>query len=152
MIETVFLEPLLKLFIMEALALQASSRQDQILDLLQSWLTGVKEGVASKVSSCYSKNAALWGSVTQRLRCDEEGIRTYFEEFLSTEKHGLKVVFEEMKVSDIAGVPVVSGVYIFKWKDSDGQKIALPARYSFVLSNRNGSWKIEDHYSAVLTD
>lgn len=137
---------------MYALALQSNSKQEEILNLLQSWLNGVKEGVASKVSSCYSRNAALWGSITKRLRCDEEGIRSYFEEFFSADKHNLKAVFKEIEVNEIAGVPVVSGVYVFTWTDNEGKKIALPARYTFVLKKRNGIWKIEDHHSTVLPD
>lgn len=135
---------------MHALALQADQRQHEILDLLQSWLKGIKSKVAVQVAGCYSKNAAIWGSITQRLRCDEEGIRRYFEEFLNPDKNELKVRFDEIEITEIAGVPVVSGVYVFTWKDEQGNKVALPARYTFVLSNRKGVWKIEDHHSTLL--
>lgn len=135
---------------MYALALQANQRQSEILDLLQNWLVGIKSRVATDVASCYSKNAALWGSITKRLRCDEEGIRRYFEEFLNPKKKGLKVRFNEIEVNEIAGLPVVTGVYVFTWKDEEGNKVALPARYTFVLSKRNGVWKIEDHHSTIL--
>ncbi|KAB2806834.1 DUF4440 domain-containing protein [Phaeocystidibacter luteus] len=135
---------------MYALALQADQRQNEILDLLHSWLSGVKGRVSDKIVSCYSKNAALWGSLTKRLRCDEEGIRRYFEEFLTADKHDLKVRFDQMEMNEIAGLPVVSGVYVFTWKDSEGNLVALPARYTFVLSKRNGKWKIEDHHATVL--
>lgn len=137
---------------MYAVALQANQRQEEILSLLNTWLTGVKDGVADKVAACYSKNAALWGSITHRLRCDEEGIRNYFTEFLSADKHELEVKFREIEINEIAGLPVVSGSYLFMWKDDDGQKMALPARYTFVMAKRNGQWKIEDHHSTLLPD
>lgn len=135
---------------MYALALQANQRQSEILDLLQNWVSGVKKKAVGQVTSCYSQNAALWGSITKRLRCDEEGIRNYFSEFFEGDKKDLKVKFKEIEVSEIAGLPVVSGVYIFTWKDDQGQKMALPARYTFVLAKRNGQWKIEDHHSTQL--
>lgn len=135
---------------MYAVALKSNQKQEEILNLLQTWLSGVKNGVTDKIVSCYSKNAALWGSITHRLRCDEQGIRNYFNEFISSEKHDLEVSFSEIEINEIAGMPVVSGVYVFTWKDNDGKKMAMPARYTFVLNNRNGKWKIEDHHSSLL--
>ncbi len=135
---------------MYALALKADQKQNEILGLLNTWLSGIKEGMVDRVASCYSRNAALWGSITQRLRCDEHGIKQYFEEFIHSNKHDLNVRFKEIKMSEIAGVPVLTGVYVFTWKDESGHKMALPTSYTFVLNKRNGQWKIEDHHSTIL--
>ncbi len=135
---------------MKALALNANSNQQEILGLLNTWLSGIKEGMVERVTSCYSKNAALWGSITKRLRCDEQGIKQYFEEFIQSKKNGLNVMFKEIKMTEIAGVPVLSGEYVFTWQDENGQSMVLPASYTFVLNKRKGQWKIEDHHSTII--
>jgi hypothetical protein len=42
-----------------------------------------------------------------------------------------------------------SGSYTLSY-EKDGEKVKLPARYSFTLVKRDGQWLIVDHHSSTL--
>lgn len=135
---------------MNALKLPQLPVRDEIMDVLRHWISGVQNKATEDVVACYSKNAALWGTLTHRLRCDQQGIRNYFNEFFNQFEGNLQLSFGKLEVTQIADNPVISGLYTFIWTDEKNHKHLVPARYTFVLAKRNGQWMIEDHHSSAL--
>jgi len=118
-----------------------------IKEALDKWLKTVSKGSSKDVSSLYSKDGILVGTVAQKLKRGRGNIKSYFDHFLK--KENLSGEIDTMEVQDIGCAVIVSGFYTFFW-DEDGSKKATKARYTIVLRKRgDGTMEILHHHSSV---
>ena len=86
-------------------------------------------------------------STRSRLRHRDE-IGAYFHKL--TQNPELKATIQSEKI-DLFGdaAAVASGLYTFSYR-KDGQRVELPARYTFVYRKTPHGWTIVRHHSSAL--
>jgi uncharacterized protein (TIGR02246 family) len=101
-----------------------------------------------EILSLYAEDGVLWGTLSTTRRDDPAAIRDYFVNAY-TALPSLTVTFEDPHIRIYGDTAVNTGSYTFSY-EKDGQMRTLPARYSFTLVERNGSWLIVDHHSSAM--
>jgi len=101
-----------------------------------------------KISSYYSDDAVLWGTVASRIRSGRAAVREYFD-LVAKVTPGVKLEFGDQLIRVYGNAAVNSGVYTFSWI-KDGETKTLPARYSFTYVRDGDRWLIVDHHSSAL--
>jgi hypothetical protein len=86
-------------------------------------------------------------TLSPALTSGTEGLKSYFAAGAKN-KTQVKVVGSPTatKVSD--SVVVLSGIYEFSGTRADGQSFTAPARYTFVIANVDGQWRIMHQHSS----
>lgn len=124
-----------------------------VLAAMELWQQRLAEACPSnpeKVVSLYAEDGVLWGTISRQIRNDRASITDYFVNACQ-KLPKLKVEFTDPLVRVYGDTAVNSGSYTFTY-EQDGEMKSLPARYSFTLTKRNGSWLIVDHHSSKLPD
>jgi|TARA_B110001454_G_scaffold98515_1_gene93187 hypothetical protein len=113
-------------------------------ELLQKWVSVIKQGDPNQVTLLYDKRAILLGTFSPKERIGHREISEYFENLL---KHPVevKILSENSHVFD--SVAVNSGLYNFITSDE-----IIAARFSFVYGRNGDLWKIISHHSSVLPE
>jgi|TARA_B100000809_G_scaffold229330_1_gene242912 hypothetical protein len=113
-------------------------------ELLQKWVSVIKQGDPNQVTLLYDKRAILLGTFSPKERIGHGEISEYFENLL---KHPVevKILSENSHVFD--SVAVNSGLYNFITSDE-----IIAARFSFVYGRNGDLWKIISHHSSVLPE
>ncbi|WOH80165.1 nuclear transport factor 2 family protein [Bradyrhizobium sp. BEA-2-5] len=90
----------------------------------------------------YADDALLHGTSSSTLYIGVAEIRTYFQ--------GAAIVkFDEWYcVRLVIDIVMIVGKYVFS-QTRDGEHVATPARFTFVLRHQDGAWKILHHHSSV---
>lgn len=110
-----------------------------------AWIQAIAD--ADKVSSLYSDDAVLWGTVSPKIRSGRTSVREYFAGFAKVP--GFKVDFGDQLIRVYGNAAVNSGYYTFSWV-KDGETKTLPSRYSFTYMKDGERWLIVDHHSSAL--
>lgn len=101
-----------------------------------------------KVSSLYSDEAVLWGTMSPTIRSGRAAVRDYFAGAAKA-LPDLKVTFGDQMIRVYGNAAVNSGYYTFSWV-KDGETKSLPARYSFTYVKDGDRWLLVDHHSSAL--
>ena len=121
-------------------------------ELLQKWVTAIKNGDPKQVTDLYHVDGILLGTFSNKERIGHELILEYFENLLKSpvevEIVSNHPVFEQIE-DDEKGVSCAanSGLYNFV---TEGKTIN--ARFSFVFMETNDGWKIISHHSSVMPE
>jgi uncharacterized protein (TIGR02246 family) len=120
---------------------------DDAYAIVKRWEQAFNEGDADRVAELYAPSAAIWGTLAQYLATSATEIQDYFRD---AARAGLRVKLGAYVMLPIAedGM-VVSGHYTLS-RPADGQDVAFPARYSFVLVNQTGGWTILHQHSSFM--
>ena len=113
-------------------------------ELLQKWVTVVKDGDANQVANLYHDDGILLGTFSNKERVGHTLILEYFENLLKSPVE-VEIVSEHLIVFE--SVAVNSGLYNFV----TGGK-TINARFSFVYQKDNGDWQIASHHSSVMPE
>jgi hypothetical protein len=113
-------------------------------ELLQKWVTAIKNGDPKQVTDLYHVDGILLGTFSNKERVGHELILEYFENLLKSPVE-VEIVSEHFSSRD--GFYVNSGLYNFV----TGGKI-INARFSFVYRNDAGVVKIVSHHSSVMPE
>jgi uncharacterized protein (TIGR02246 family) len=114
---------------------------------VERWAQAFNAGDASAVAALYVPDAVIWGTLGQTLTTTPQDIKSYFVEAART---GLKTTLGQHVVSQISENCIVdTGHYDFI-RSTGGSTAVIPARYSFVLVKRNGTWMIAHHHSSLM--
>lgn len=106
-------------------------------------------GGAGVILSLYAEDGVLWGTISSTIRDERAEIEDYFVNACK-KLPKLTVEFKDPLIRVFGGNTAVnSGYYTFSY-EKDGQPAQLPARYSFTLVKRDGSWLIVDHHSSGM--
>lgn len=109
--------------------------------IIQEWASSISERDAKKQADFYSKDAILLATYEPILLGKKE-IYEYFIDLLSNKNIKCKITENYSMGNEQNNVS--SGLYTFSFDDELGNKVIVPARYTFVV-NRN---KIVDHHSS----
>ena len=113
-------------------------------ELLQKWVSTIKQGDPQQVTNLYRENGILLGTFSAKKRVGHELILEYFENLLKNPVE-VEIVSEHIHTSE--SMTVNSGLYNFI---TNGKTIN--ARFSFVYARDNAEWKIISHHSSVLPE
>ena len=109
--------------------------------IIQQWANSIANRDAKKQTSFYDKRAILLATYEPILLGQQE-IYEYFIELLSNENIRCKITKNYSKGNEKNNVS--SGLYTFSFNDEQGNKVIVPARYTFVVNNN----RIVDHHSS----
>ena len=120
---------------------------DDARGVLTKWENAFNAGDVAAVVGLYTPDATLFGTLSPALTSGTEGLTAYFT---ASAKNKTQVKFIEAptltKVTD--SVFVLSGIYEFSGTRADGQTFTAPARYSFLVANVGGQWRIMHQHSS----
>jgi uncharacterized protein (TIGR02246 family) len=125
--------------------------KDDVATAMNMWGDYLAKGTTEEpgeILSLYGEDGVLWGTLSSKRRDDPAAIRDYFVAAYKA-LPGLAVTFEDPYIRVYGDTAVNTGYYTFSF-EKDGQAQTLPARYSFTLVNRDGSWLIVDHHSSAM--
>ena len=117
---------------------------DSTSELLQKWVSTIKQGDPKQVTNLYHENGILLGTFSAKERIGHELILEYFENLL---KNSVEVEIISELVHTSEPMAVNSGLYNFI---TNGKTIN--ARFSFVYIRIDSEWKIISHHSSVLPE
>lgn len=124
----------------------AAITESEVRALFNVWNGALATGDPKKVAACYTKDAVLLPTVSDRARYDPEGIEDYFVNFLKKKPSG-EILEGKIKIG--TGWAQDAGIYEFTM-GVDGSKVR--GRYSYVYVHEGGEWKISHHHSSVLPE
>ena len=123
---------------------------------LDKWLNTVASGDPGKVTSLYADDAILLPTVSSEIAVGKNNIRLYFDTFLLLSPTGVvDDLYTRLEYKD--DLAIIDGNYTFTLTDptvvvgdvpNAGQSV-VPARFTFVLKNCEGDWKILTQHSSV---
>ncbi|MBN9596594.1 MAG: SgcJ/EcaC family oxidoreductase [Afipia sp.] len=142
---------LLKFFLCLSVFLSAPAAMaapaDDAAAVLTKWEKNFNSGDVDATVGLYAPGATVFGTLSPALTSGTEGLKSYFAAGAKN-KTQVKVVGSPTatKVSD--SVVVLSGIYEFSGTRADGQSFTAPARYTFVIANVDGQWRIMHQHSS----
>ena len=110
--------------------------------LLSRWQEAFNTRDPARVVELYADDAKLLGTSQARLYLGLDEVRTYFRG-TSTVSLGARVM-DQLSEDTVLCV----GHYQFS-REQDGQVVKTPARFTFVLTCRDGAWRILHHHSSA---
>ena len=136
----------------------AKGREKESVDKATiAWMNSITTygDTSEQVSQLYSKNAVLWGTVSEDVRFTRKDIKNYFNYFANIP--GLTVKPGSFKsIVQIFGkrrnIAISSGYYEFLKPDGQGGVTHIPARFTFVYKKQKYSnkWEIINHHSSII--
>ena len=116
---------------------------------LDKWLSTVSSGDAGRVTALYIEDAILLPTVSSDIAVGKNNIRLYFDTFLLQSPKG-SVDDLYTRLEDKGNIAIVDGNYTFTLTDPNSAEVStVPARFTFVLKNVNGDWKILTQHSSA---
>lgn len=126
-----------------------SNSQALIVETMMAWAKGFSASSVDNIIALYSQDASLWGTFSSEIRASPESIRDYFDKIFSFTHRN--VTFKDFNIRLYGDTAISAGLYTFSLKNA-GQKLVVPARYSFIYVKQNGRWLIAEHHSSVMPD
>ena len=125
----------------------AGAKED-VAATVKTWADGMNSHSKERVLALYDQEAVLWGTRSPTLRDNPTAVREYFK-ILDKVPPSYNVVIDEQRIRVYGDVAIDTGRYTFS-EIRDDKPLVRPARFSFVLLNRNGHWMIVDHHSSAV--
>ena len=124
--------------------------QAEIHAALQEWTEALTNGHdETPVTALYDKDATVLATFDPKPLETPAEIATYFHKL--TQNPELKATVQSEKIDLFGDAAVASGLYTFSFR-KDGQRVELPARYTFVYRKTPHGWAIVRHHSSALPD
>jgi uncharacterized membrane protein YqiK len=117
---------------------------------LQEWTEALANGHdETPVTALYDKDATVLATFDPKPLETPAEIAAYFHKL--TQNPELKATVQSEKIDLFGDAAVASGLYTFSFR-KDGQRVELPARYTFVYRKTPHGWAIVRHHSSALPD
>ena len=129
-------------------ALVHAGAKEEVAATVKTWADGMNSHSKERVLALYDQEAVLWGTRSPTLRDNPTAVGDYFK-ILDKVPPSYKVVIDEQRIRVYGNVAIDTGRYTFS-EIRDDKPLVRPARFSFVLLNRNGHWMIVDHHSSAV--
>jgi uncharacterized membrane protein YqiK len=123
--------------------------QAEIHAALHEWTEALANGHDERpVTALYDRDATVLATFDPKPLETPDEIGAYFHKL--TQNPELKATVQSEKI-DLFGdaAAVASGLYTFSYR-KDGQRVELPARYTFVYRKTPHGWTIVRHHSSAL--
>ncbi|MAB59710.1 MAG: DUF4440 domain-containing protein [Verrucomicrobiales bacterium] len=119
------------------------------IPILERWSNAVNNHTPQEVLSLYSDDAVLIATFSPNPLNTTEDIKDYFENFLSNPGAGVKFESDSINKQEVGGnLKILSGLYTFL-KEDDGNKVEVPARFTYVVDESSESQIIHHHSSQL---
>jgi uncharacterized membrane protein YqiK len=117
---------------------------------LQEWTEALGRGHdETAVTALYDKEATVLATLDPKPLETPAEIAGYFHKL--TQNPELKATVQSEKIDLFGDAAVASGLYTFSYS-KDGQRVELPARYTFVYRKTPHGWAIVRHHSSALPE
>ncbi len=127
---------------------QFNDEQKSVLEAMDQWIEAVTTRDPETVAGLYAPDAVFWGTVSPFIRTNPEGVRDYFEHFMTMKD--LNAIYYKPMVRVYGDIAINSGYYTF-FHTRDGRMESIAARYTFVYRREDdGRWLIIDHHSSAV--
>ena len=128
----------------------ATINQQQVEALFDRWNASLDTHDPAKVTDNYADDAVLLPTVSNTPRTDRALIQDYFVHFLERHPHGV-INSRTIKIGCNTATDV--GTYTFTLDGKlPGEKVTVPARYSYNYVYRSGKWLIAHHHSSAMPE
>lgn len=128
----------------------AAITPQQVEGLFDRWNASLDTLDPVKVTANYAEDAVLLPTVSNTPRTDRALIQEYFVHFLERHPHGV-INTRTIKIGCNTASDV--GTYTFTLSGKlPGEKVIVPARYSYNYVYRNGQWLIAHHHSSAMPE
>ena len=111
-------------------------------DALRLWVAQFNTQDPARIVALYADDALLFGTSKAELYSGKDQIRSYFTGAATVE------LGDHTEVSLADDTALIAGMYVFT-RVRDGQPVSRPARFTFVLKQRDGLWQILHHHSSA---
>jgi uncharacterized protein (TIGR02246 family) len=125
------------------------ANDEAIADLFRRWNLALASLDSSRVAALYWPDAVLLPTVSNVPRTDTASIKDYFVHFLQKFPRGQIV---KRVTHHGCNASIDAGLYDFSVMDSSGNASVVSARYTFVYTYRDGTWKIQQHHSSAMPE
>lgn len=115
-------------------------------ETIREWERAFNSGTGEAAARLYAPDAVLWGTLASDLTTSPHDLRGYF---IDAALAGLKVRLGRHVLQNISDTTMVDAGHYELFRTRDGQTVAFPARYSFVLVWHGASWLIAHHHSSM---
>jgi len=133
------------IFLASALPCSATPREDGF-EMADDWAAAFNTGNVEKIVALYAPEALVLGTVSPSLTTTPDGLRKYFG---ASSKAKSQVTLGEKAVAVLSNDAVaMTGFYEFS-RTVGGKQVVTPARFTFIMVRREGTWKIVHHHSSV---
>jgi len=123
--------------------------RSEITALFDAWNAALAAGDPARVAALYAEDAILLPTISNKVRRGPEEIRDYFETFLALSPRGRISESEARVLSEDSATH--SGLYVFE-VTTDGKRIEVPARFTFIYQRGPDGWKILEHHSSGMPE
>jgi len=128
---------------------KVNEQQVVIVEAMMTWAKEFSAVSEKNIVALYAQDASLWGTFSSLIRTKPDSISDYFEKIFVFEHR--KVNFNDYNIRIYGNTAISSGLYTFSLFKA-GQKLVIPARYSFTYVNFQGRWLIVEHHSSVMPE
>lgn len=125
----------------------AAITRREVEQLFDRWNAALASGDPARVAALYSDDALLLPTLSSQPRDTPAAIRDYFTGFLARSPRGR---IDSRRISLGCNQALDAGTYSFLLQGSEGSGPEwIRARYSFVYSYSDDSWRILHHHSSL---
>jgi len=117
--------------------------------IVRQWEDAFNRGDAEAVAALYAPAAVIWGTLAQQLATSAHEILDYFDD---AARAGLTVKLGPYVLSPIGEIAVVVSGHYEITRPAKGRALALPARYTFVLTQQDNRWQILHQHSSFMPE
>lgn len=121
------------------------------LAVVRRWSGAFPESDVQGIAELFASDATFFGTNSKRLVTDPEGIKAYYERaLLQNRPRGAELLEHSVVVLSstvvlVTGLDLVTGV-------NNGQPYKSYGRVSFILSPKEGEWKIVHLHRSLLPE
>lgn len=133
-------------FNLRAIVVPEEPKADPI-EVLHAWVEAFNARDLSRICGLYTDDAVLWGTFSPNLIASPQGVREYFARAFEPSMQA-SAELQESRLQALGSVAVLSGAYLLRATIA-GQSRSLPARFTVVLGQSHGSWRIVTHHSSL---
>ena len=127
----------------------AKISEKEVADLFKVWADAAATGKGSAVAATYAPDAVLLPTVQNKPATNTAEITAYFDMLLQ-KKPSAEINTRTIKIGCNMAIDV--GTWTFTLDGENGQRVKVPARYSFVYQYRDGKWQIAHHHSSKMPE
>lgn len=134
------------LFLMPLVPIAAfAASSDEANAVVDSWSAAYTSNEPEAVAKTYAPDAILLGTVSPVISVGTEAILKYFSRLRGS---GNKNVIKERHTIVLGDdAVVITGFYEFT-SIRDGKPLVRPARFTMLVTKRDGEWRIAHHHSS----
>jgi hypothetical protein len=119
----------------------------QVNQAIDIWAQSLIAMDIDGIINLYDEDSILLATLDDTPLFDQAGRKNYFQNLMK--KPDIHVDITDRYTRIFGDAAVTSGIYTFSFTNN-GEKVLIPARFSFVHLQKDGKWMIIDHHSSKM--